>query len=523
MKIVLALAVLAGSAEAGSYGHGWWGHGHGHNRRWDYLAEGQSCSGCARGAGCFSAQCPDTTTCHIEDRTAYCMAQCKTSCGKIVQHGWEGAGEGANHCNTCYCEDGNLVCTEVACPALPCLAEGGDCTTRPTQCPTGTTCTANVCTATEESPCATHECTAPSTCKVSAANAAVCEYDCSGEQGEWTAAQRTWCCATLDVGCPECDAEGHYFAPCPSEEYMAFASLLKSGYAPDAPSSILMIRASMEGYNVFGTQIAEKYYEERFFGDVRTLVFGARRKTAASGRYLLEMHAGGYVGGHPDYLTLQQQQLSIATGATVIAIDYKLAPEYPLPYQTNEVVTVYQALLAEGIAPGMISMIGGSAGGGLVLLTLQKLRDMGVPLPSSSVLLSPWTDLALTGPSVTGNSATEFVVSETSLHYSSNGAVGNMNVNSEMVDNKDRSLPIYSPINGDFTGLPPLYFIAGAGEVLVDDTTRVVTKARAAGVSVKEWLPDNMFHVFPSMLQLFPEGMMAQGRIASFLDEHYTA
>src|SRR5262249_46831654 len=86
--------------------------------------------------------------------------------------------------------------------------------------------------------------------------------------------------------------------------------------------------------------------------------------------------------------------------------DYRLAPEHPSPAALEDAVAAYR-WLAGRFDPRRIAFMGDSAGGGLALATLYKLRDEGVALPAATVAVSPWTDLALTGPSLQANAAAD--------------------------------------------------------------------------------------------------------------------
>jgi epsilon-lactone hydrolase len=87
----------------------------------------------------------------------------------------------------------------------------------------------------------------------------------------------------------------------------------------------------------------------------------------------------------------------------VLIIDYRLAPEHPFPAALDDAVSAYRWLLASGGEAAYTIVMGDSAGGGLALATLLKSRDDGLALPAACVVLSPWTDLALTGDSLRRN------------------------------------------------------------------------------------------------------------------------
>jgi acetyl esterase/lipase len=98
--------------------------------------------------------------------------------------------------------------------------------------------------------------------------------------------------------------------------------------------------------------------------------------------------------------------ISAAAQARVLSVDYRLAPEDPFPAAVDDAQTAYRFLLSSAAghgdtSPAAIAIAGDSAGGGLTLATLVALRDVGDPLPAAAVAISPWTDLALTGESLT--------------------------------------------------------------------------------------------------------------------------
>src|SRR5215470_5083372 len=118
------------------------------------------------------------------------------------------------------------------------------------------------------------------------------------------------------------------------------------------------------------------------------------------GRVLLYFHGGAYQIGSPATLRHLVALLSGAARARALSIDYRLAPEHPFPSAIEDAVAAYRWLLAEGIDPALIAVAGDSAGGGLALGALVALRDAEEPMPAAAVLLSPWTDLALTAASL---------------------------------------------------------------------------------------------------------------------------
>src|SRR3954470_20976397 len=114
---------------------------------------------------------------------------------------------------------------------------------------------------------------------------------------------------------------------------------------------------------------------------------------------ILYFHGGGFrigsVASHRDLIA----QIALASGCRVLAINYRLAPEHRFPAALDDAIAAYDWMLGQGLTPGNVALAGDSAGGNLVLAAMLALRERGLPLPVSAVLMSPWTDLAATGTS----------------------------------------------------------------------------------------------------------------------------
>src|SRR5690242_12064108 len=178
------------------------------------------------------------------------------------------------------------------------------------------------------------------------------------------------------------------------------------------------------------------------------------------GRLVLYLHGGGHVSGSPALYGDFTWRIAAATRARTVILDHRLAPEHPFPAALDDAVAAYRALLADGADPRRMAVMGESAGGGLVLSLLLRLRDQGVPLPAAAIAISPWTDLALTGRSLRLNAKADPMLRiDDAPRFASfylNGA--------------DPRSPYASPLYGDPTGLPPTLIQVGSDEVLLDDS-----------------------------------------------------
>jgi acetyl esterase/lipase len=222
----------------------------------------------------------------------------------------------------------------------------------------------------------------------------------------------------------------------------------------------------------------------------------------------LYLHGGGYALGSIDTHRELIARLARATHTRALAIDYRLAPEHPYPAALEDATTAYLWLLKQGITPSHIIIAGDSAGGGLTLATLVALRDAREPLPAGAVCISPWTDLALSGPSMYSKANVDPILTLDSSKLYADCYVGD----------HEPTNPLISPLYADLGGLPPLLIQVGADEILLDDATRCAAKAREAGVDVTLETWDGLFHVF-QIVPFLPETKEALRQIAAFVSQ----
>jgi acetyl esterase/lipase len=229
-------------------------------------------------------------------------------------------------------------------------------------------------------------------------------------------------------------------------------------------------------------------------------------REARPGADMLFLHGGAYaVGSFRNYGHFTWR-LGRAARARVLALDYRKAPEHPFPAALEDALAGYRWLIDQGARPDRILVAGDSAGGGLTLALLLKLRDGGIPLPAGAVTMSPWTDLAMTGESLHSKADSDpmLVASEIPRHAAM------------YLDHADPRNPYASPLYGDPRGLPPTLIQAGGDEVLLDDAVRMAAKMQAAGCDVELQVWPRMPHVFQLLATVMPEARAAVAEIARF-------
>jgi acetyl esterase/lipase len=222
---------------------------------------------------------------------------------------------------------------------------------------------------------------------------------------------------------------------------------------------------------------------------------------------LLYLHGGAWCVHLPATYRRFAAALSRATGMRVLLVDYRLAPEHRHPAASDDCLAVYRALTERDDGRPIV-IAGDSAGGNLTLVTLMRARESGLPQPACAVVLSPATDLMLTGPSIRYNAQADPMFSP---------LAGTL-LPDLYCPGDARNHPWISPLFGNWYGLPPLHFIAGSTEMLLDDSVRAHDRALQAGneASIDVW-PD-LPHVFP-IFDWLPEARSAMGTIAAFIDD----
>jgi epsilon-lactone hydrolase len=223
-------------------------------------------------------------------------------------------------------------------------------------------------------------------------------------------------------------------------------------------------------------------------------------------RCILYFHGGGYVVGtaalYRDFLW----RVATAARAQVLYFDYRLAPECPFPAALDDAIAVYR-WVADRFEPRHTAFFGDSAGGGLVFASLLKLRDEGVELPRAAVALSPWTDLALKGPSWKLNAAADPMMDITKISGLAHAYAAGT----------DLRHPHVSPLYGDPTGLPSTLIHVGGDEILRDDAVQMADGMRSSGCDVEIDVWPRMPHVWHLYARILPEARLAMDRIGEFL------
>jgi acetyl esterase/lipase len=223
---------------------------------------------------------------------------------------------------------------------------------------------------------------------------------------------------------------------------------------------------------------------------------------------VLHLHGGAFIFGSMESYRSRAMRLSYRFDAEVFVPEYRLAPEHPFPAALDDALAAY--LYVRALRPqAALFVTGDSAGGGLALSVLLRLRELGEPMPAGAILLSPWTDLSASGASVKSNHGKDRWLARAHLVQWARYYAGKT----------DPREPLMSPVFADLAGLPPLLVLAGEHEVLLDDATRVVESAKRSGTPASLVVGRSMQHDWPLTLPWLEESREAWAAMRRFVDE----
>lgn len=234
-------------------------------------------------------------------------------------------------------------------------------------------------------------------------------------------------------------------------------------------------------------------------------------KNVPADKIILYLHGGGYNTCSANTHRELSAHISIESCAKVLLLNYRLAPENPFPAALKDTISAYRWLIHNGYSNDNIALAGDSAGGGLCLAASISLRDQGEPAPSSIACISPWTDLKMSGGSINTHARIDPMLNHDVLQVMASSYIGN---------NDPRS-PLISPVYANLKGLSPLLCQVGSAEILLDDSIRIIERAKNAGVDATLQIYDQMWHVWHLAVRLLPEAQKAVRDFGSFIKNHF--
>ena len=227
-------------------------------------------------------------------------------------------------------------------------------------------------------------------------------------------------------------------------------------------------------------------------------------------RVLLFFHGGGYCSGSIRSHRGMVSEAGRAAKARTLALGYRLAPENPFPAALDDALAAIAFLQDQGISADGIAIGGDSAGGGLSLAAMIRLRDAGKPLPACAWLVSPWVDLEMTGASIDSKAAIDPLIHREYLQE----------LAANYLHGQDPRNPLVSPLHGDLAGLPPVLIQVGSAETLLDDAVRIAGRLGAADVATRLEIWPDMIHAWHLWSARLTAGRQALASAGAFIATH---
>lgn len=227
-------------------------------------------------------------------------------------------------------------------------------------------------------------------------------------------------------------------------------------------------------------------------------------------RLLVHVHGGAYVLFAGKACLSEAILMAHYTKAEVLSIDYRMPPDHPFPAALDDTIAVWKEVLKSHPAKNL-ALFGTSAGGGLALATVIRLKELGLPLPGAIMAGTPWSDLTKTGDTYFTNELLDNVLGSED---------GMLDAATKLyAGTHDRKEPLLSPVYGDLSGFPPAILISGTRDLFLSNTVRVHQKLLKANVTADLLVFEAQSHAQYAEADT-PESADAFNEVARFFDRH---
>jgi len=228
-------------------------------------------------------------------------------------------------------------------------------------------------------------------------------------------------------------------------------------------------------------------------------------------RLLVNVHGGAYILFAGRACLSEAVLMAHYAKAEVLSIDYRMPPDHPFPAAIDDTVAVWKEVLKTHPAKNL-ALFGTSAGGGLTLATVLRLKELHLPLPASILAGTPWSDLTKTGDTYFTNEYIDNVLGSED---------GQLDAATKLYAGAhDRKEPLLSPVYGDLSGFPPTILISGTRDLFLSNTVRVHQKLLKAGVEAQLLVFEAASHAEYLVAPDSPESADAFNEAAQFLTRH---
>lgn len=217
------------------------------------------------------------------------------------------------------------------------------------------------------------------------------------------------------------------------------------------------------------------------------------------GKVILFTHGGGWTRGNLETHDTLCRHLCEATGATVLAVDYRLAPEHPYPAGLEDATSAYNWFIEKHGKDAKVYVAGDSGGGNIATCLTLKMIKEGGRVPDGAILMYPALDLHI--PEKTSNPYAEgYMLTRDHINAYVNNYTGH--------DSKKADDPLVSPVKAsdeELKKFPPVVLVNAECDPLTEEGKAFADRLTSLGGSVKHKIIPNVVHVFAQYFDLFPE------------------
>jgi acetyl esterase/lipase len=221
---------------------------------------------------------------------------------------------------------------------------------------------------------------------------------------------------------------------------------------------------------------------------------------------LLYFHGGAYLLGGLNTHRRLVAKIARASQMPAFNVDYRQLPKAHFTQTLNDAIESYRYLLEQGFPAERIIVSGDSAGGGLAFRLALATRDHGLPMPGGISVISPWADFDSTTRNAHPNHNHDAYLPTRSIDTISQHGLtlgGQLD-------------PTWSPINHDFTGLPPVLIQVGSTECLLPDAQTLAQRCASAHIPTRLQIWDHAPHVHHIASDLLNDARAAINHIGKF-------
>ncbi|MGW5575184.1 alpha/beta hydrolase [Nocardia thailandica] len=228
-----------------------------------------------------------------------------------------------------------------------------------------------------------------------------------------------------------------------------------------------------------------------------------------SGRFILYLHGGAFMIGGRNLHRQMTARFATDLQAELLAVDYRKLPRHTLADALADCVDAYERVLAWGVAPESVVIIGDSAGATLTLMTAAELRRRGLPMPAALTVMSPLTDFDATPKATAPTAHTDALFSPTATALLT-----------EVIHRGQGDTPVIAPAADDLTGLPPTLIQVSSTEYLYPDSVLIADRLHNHGVDCELQVWDKQVHIFQAAASISQEAAAAVAEICAFAERH---